>query len=70
MTMSQQAELKTAPALPGVGRLDTSERAAKLAALDRVQTPSSARSGTTPGDNSGITGWRWAGYACSRFSLL
>jgi len=37
MTMSQQAELKVAPALPGAGRLDTSERAAKLAALDRVQ---------------------------------
>ena len=30
--MSQQAELKAAPALPGVGRLDMSERTAKLAA--------------------------------------
>lgn len=36
--MSQQAEVKAAPALPGSGRLDSSERAAKLAALDRVQT--------------------------------
>ena len=35
--MSQQAELKAAPALPGTGRLSSSERASKLAQLDRVQ---------------------------------